>query len=343
MNYLKLIQIALFTAIACFGAAAQTPSASSNSQGIELYQKGDYQGAASFFKNKVKFDKKDGEAFYFLGAAQFRAGDLKTAQKSLSKAAGLLPQDVRPISGLTYVALKRGKMNDARKYAAKAAALNPNDGEAQYLLGKIEELTGKYAAAIATAERAIALNPKFASAYLLKAEAGIYSSIKIGGSESADSTEQKDLFVNAISILQSYPNLSANTPESLELRDAIDGYTAFADYYDRVEKRKNTPDSPPDENPAADVKPNEKRLTILSKPRANYTEEARRNGVSGTIRILVLFSKTGKITAIPIKGLSYGLTEQALQAARQITFSPMQKDGQPVSIVRVVEYNFNLY
>ncbi len=341
MTYLKLFQIALFIILVTFGARAQTP-ATSNSQGIELYQKGDYQGAVSFFKSKVKFDKKDGEAFYFLGASQFRAGDLKTAQKSLQKAAGLLPQDVRPISGLTYVALKRGKMNDARKYAAKAADINPNDGEAQYLLGKIEELTGKYVEAIATAERAIALNPKFASAYLLKAEAGIYSSIKMTDSPPSDFAEQKSHFTDAISILQSYPNLAANTLEAIGVRDAIDDYRAFADYYDRVEKRKESPALATNQNQTTD-NPNEKRLEILSKAPAKYTENARKNNISGTIRILILFSKTGKITAIPIKGLPYGLTEQALQAAYQIKFTPMQKDGQPVSIVKVIEYNFNLY
>lgn len=342
MNYCsKLIQILLLIAIASFGAAAQT-AASSNSQGILLYQKGDYQGAISFFKSALKINKKDGEAFYFLGASQFRAGDLKPAQKSLSKAAALLPQDVRPISGLTFVALKRGKMNDARKYAAKAVLLNPNDAEAQYLLGEIEKLNGNFAKSIAASERAIELNPNFASAYLLKAEAGIYSSIKTNSSDRPDPAGQKSHFVNAISILQSYPNLSANTPEASGVRDMIDGYMAFADYYDRIEKHRNSPNSSADETSAPN-NPNEKRITILTKPRANYTEEARKNGISGTVKLLVLFSKTGKIMAIPIKVLSYGLTEQSMQAARQITFTPMQKDGQPVSIVRVVEYNFNLY
>ncbi|MEP6925322.1 MAG: tetratricopeptide repeat protein [Pyrinomonadaceae bacterium] len=339
MNCFKLIQIGLFIVILSFGATAQTPE-TAKTQGIELYQKGDYQGAISLFQTLVKTNKKDGEAFYFLGASQLRADDLKTARKSLSKAANLLPQDVRPISGLAFVALRRGKMSEARKYAAKAVALNPNDSESQYLLGEIEKLDGKYATAIAAAGKAIALDPNFAPAYLLKAEASIYNSVKF--TDLPDPVEQKSHFTNAILILQSYPNLSASTPDANGVRDMIDGYTAFADYYDRVEKRKNAPDPLTDENPAAN-NPNEKRLQILSKPRANYTEDARKNLVSGTIRILVLFSKTGKITAIPITGLPYGLTGQALQAARQIKFVPMQKDGQPVSTVRVIEYNFNIY
>lgn len=87
-----------------------------------------------------------------------------------------------------------------------------------------------------------------------------------------------------------------------------------------------------------------KPLRILSKPRANYTDLARQNGVQGTVRVKVLFSASGKIeTAVPISSLPDGLTEQAILAAKQIEFQPQIQNGQPVSITKVVEYSFTIY
>ena len=44
-----------------------------------------------------------------------------------------------------------------------------------------------------------------------------------------------------------------------------------------------------------------------------------------------------------VKGLPDGLTEKAVQAARQIKFTPAVKDGRPVSQFVILEYNFNGY
>jgi len=41
--------------------------------------------------------------------------------------------------------------------------------------------------------------------------------------------------------------------------------------------------------------------------------------------------------------LGYGLTTEAVKAARLIKFHPAIKDGQPVSMSIQLEYNFNLY
>lgn len=339
MKHFILIQTGLFIITLFFQISGQTAE-SARTQAINSYQKGEYPNAISLFKSILKNNEKDGEVLYFLGVSQIETNDPNSAQRSLQKAAKLLPQDARPISALALAAVKRGKIKEARKFAGKAIALNPNNAEAYYLLGAVEKSGEKYAAAITAADKAIALAPNLAFAYLLKAEASIYNSIKIAASPPP--IERKSHFLNAISILQSYPNLTFNSLEATKVRDMIDGYEAFADYYDQSEKRKNTPPSPNDEN-LAKGNPNEKRLEILYKPRAQYTQDARKNQISGTVRVLVLFSRTGKTMVFPITDLPNGLTENAVQAARQINFLPMQKDGQPVSVVRVVEYNFNLY
>jgi TonB family protein len=43
-----------------------------------------------------------------------------------------------------------------------------------------------------------------------------------------------------------------------------------------------------------------------------------------------------------VKGLPDGLTEKAIAAAKQIRFTPAQKDGRTVSQYVTLEYNFNI-
>jgi TonB family protein len=86
------------------------------------------------------------------------------------------------------------------------------------------------------------------------------------------------------------------------------------------------------------------KARILSKPEPQYTEEARKNQVSGTVVLRAVFSSSGQVTNIrAVNGLPYGLTEKAIGAARQIRFTPATKDGRAVSQYIQIEYNFNLY
>jgi protein TonB len=86
------------------------------------------------------------------------------------------------------------------------------------------------------------------------------------------------------------------------------------------------------------------KARILSRPEPQYTEEARRNQVTGTVVLRAVFAANGAVTNIKaIKGLPDGLTEKAIAAARQIKFVPAQKDGRAVSQYIQIEYNFNLY
>jgi TonB family protein len=87
-----------------------------------------------------------------------------------------------------------------------------------------------------------------------------------------------------------------------------------------------------------DVKPR-----ILSKLEPPYTEEARRNKVSGMVILRVLFLANGRVVAYPIKTLPDGLTEESMRVARKIKFVPAMKDGKPVSVRAEVEYTFHIY
>jgi TonB family protein len=86
------------------------------------------------------------------------------------------------------------------------------------------------------------------------------------------------------------------------------------------------------------------RAQVISKPEPQYTEAARKNQVTGSVVLSVIFSESGEVTSIrAIRFLPDGLTEKAIAAARQIRFVPAMRNGQPVSVYMQLEYNFNLY
>lgn len=86
------------------------------------------------------------------------------------------------------------------------------------------------------------------------------------------------------------------------------------------------------------------KARLLSKPEPQYTEDARKNQITGTVVLKVVFASNGTVQNIrTVSGLPYGLTERAIAAARNIKFVPATKDGHQVSMWMQLEYNFNLY
>src|SRR6266403_510208 len=86
------------------------------------------------------------------------------------------------------------------------------------------------------------------------------------------------------------------------------------------------------------------KARLISKPEPQYTEDARKNQIVGTVVLKVVFASSGQVTNIrTVQGLPNGLTERAIAAARQIKFVPATKDGHQVSMWMQLEYNFNLY
>jgi TonB family protein len=99
-----------------------------------------------------------------------------------------------------------------------------------------------------------------------------------------------------------------------------------------------------DENKIFTGKEVTSKARLISKPEPQYTEDARKNQITGTVVLKVVFTSGGSVTNIrTVSGLPYGLTERAIAAARQIKFVPATKDGHPVSMWMQLEYNFNLY
>ena len=86
------------------------------------------------------------------------------------------------------------------------------------------------------------------------------------------------------------------------------------------------------------------KARVLAKPEPRYTAEARQAQVTGTVVLRVVFSADGIVRHILVlRGLPFGLTESAVEAARGVRFTPATIDGVPVSLFVRLEYNFHLY
>ncbi|MCA1615839.1 MAG: energy transducer TonB [Acidobacteria bacterium] len=87
-----------------------------------------------------------------------------------------------------------------------------------------------------------------------------------------------------------------------------------------------------------------RKAQIISRPEPLYTEEARKNQITGTVVLRMVLNANGSVSNIaPVSRLPDGLTEKAIAAARRIQFTPAEKDGRKVSQYATIQYNFNIY
>ncbi len=86
-----------------------------------------------------------------------------------------------------------------------------------------------------------------------------------------------------------------------------------------------------------------RKAVITEQPSAEYAVEARKQRTEGTVILRVIFRRDGTIeVADVIRGLPHGLTEAAAEAAKRIKFIPAERDAEPTSIGRTMEYKFTL-
>jgi TonB family protein len=85
-----------------------------------------------------------------------------------------------------------------------------------------------------------------------------------------------------------------------------------------------------------------KKARILKKPEPSYTEQARRERESGEVVLKAVFAADGTVKYIrAVKSLRYGLTEQAIKAAKKIKFEPARICDKPVLQFVQIEYYFS--
>ncbi len=89
----------------------------------------------------------------------------------------------------------------------------------------------------------------------------------------------------------------------------------------------------------------ERTVKVTYKPHPSYPRQARMNGSTGKVRLAVEFRSDGKIGfTFPLKStINDDLVQPSIKAAHAITFEPAIKNGQPVTVINIVEYEYKIY
>jgi TonB family protein len=121
-------------------------------------------------------------------------------------------------------------------------------------------------------------------------------------------------------------------PASASPRGAVHG-AGFGDYEPARAAPPAARTAPPLETP----------VEITYKARPIYTPEAREKKIEGEVQLEVVFAATGRIRVLRlIRGLGFGLDENARTAAAQIRFHPGTRNGAPVDITGTVHIVFEI-
>ena len=95
--------------------------------------------------------------------------------------------------------------------------------------------------------------------------------------------------------------------------------------------------------PIFDERDIQRDLSLREHKQPPLTQEALKQGVGGTVVVLIVIQKDGKVNdAIVTKGVGHGLDESAINTIKQWRFDPPIKDGQPVAAFLQVLMSFNI-
>jgi TonB family protein len=319
-------------------SAVSAPAQNDLSAGIKLYNEGNYEQALLFFKDTTRRDASNATAWFYLGLSQVGNNKPKDAEKSLKKSIAINPDNSAAHSALAYSYLMRNKNGDAKEEAAISLQTNKENVDANYVMAVVSSRSGSYDLAYQYAKKIIELKPSFAAAYLIKAECLIGSFLEEPKAKLVPAKRRADLLIEGRSALEKYVSLSPKSKDLTFYTESLNSIKFFADYFVKYDKPPTSVDD--DDPPGADTR----TIKVLTKPRPAYTDSARYAGVSGSVTLMVHFSEDGKVKdVLVLKGLGFGLDQEAIRAVRKVKFEPARKDGTPVSVVKRVQYNFSLY
>ncbi|HKQ90076.1 MAG TPA: tetratricopeptide repeat protein [Blastocatellia bacterium] len=327
--------------------AQQPPQANEKEQGIELYRKGAFSEAVKALKEAVKKQQSDSDAWYYLGLSLHRTGEIKDARKAIEKAISLKPDFAPSYTAMAYMQLLDNDNKGAVKNAEKALALDPKNYESLYIAGVVCLRENAAAEALARAEEALKIKPDYPRALLLKTEAlmGMFVQERDKWNKSLDQRERNKLSSEAGGLVERPPYYSLLKPASesleayLKLTQERSEQTSLSERLEAIRFYVRWA-----EGSEKSVAPMTRALrpTIHYREAAPYTEAARDAGIRGIVVLMAVFAYDATIKHImAIQGLSHGLTEEAIAAARKIKFTPAMGDGKPISVTGALEFTFN--
>jgi tetratricopeptide (TPR) repeat protein len=331
--------------------AQQPPQANEKEQGIELYRKGAFSEAVGALKVAVKKQQRDSDAWYYLGLSLHRAGEIKDARKAFEKAISLRPDFAPSYTAMAYMQLLNNDDKGAVKNAEKALALNPKNYESFYIAGVVRLKQKQAAEALTKAEEALKIKTDYAPALMLKTESlvNLFAQERDERMKSREQRKEGKAPGDVTGEEKKSPNYSLLKAASESLEAYLKHNPERADrafWSEQLEALRfygSRADNLASDKSVAPMT-TALRPKILYREKAIYTEAARNAGVDGTVVLLVVFADERVLKYILVlQGLSHGLTEQAIAAARNIRFDPAMIDGKPRSVIGSLEFTFKLY
>lgn len=359
-----LLRICALVAPLCANAAAAYPGQQAAAQqspindeeferGKQMLAHGDAQGAAKVLSRVAESRQTDADVWYELGLALSHARQQKEARKAFERAVAL--RDSAPArTGIAFTQLLLGKTADAEHEAARALKLDSNYAQAHYVVAAVHFRKNRMEEAVQEAEEALRLDPNFVTAARLSGEA----LLNIFGGQYERASERypvrPDMPAKPLSAAFEKREASvaptkerlrvaaerlrrlADSPAARGRREDLNELASTLDFYGALKQKGD----PPGAFRQSDVST---KAVILGKPTPGFTEDARRNLTTGTVRLRAVLGADGRVRHIMVvEGLPNGLTERSIEAARQISFTPATLDGHRVSQYVILEYNFNV-
>ncbi len=238
---------------------------------------------------------------------------------------------------------KRNRPKEAAAFYAKAAQVlgdRPQAASALIYLGAMKMMDKEnYQQAIEYFQRALSLGG---------AEAGPAQMwMALVREREQNPIEAETLYRSALAVEQPNTDEAATTMELyarfLKDQRRVEEAQSMSDRASSIRKALGAQPSPAKSN-ALHIGDGVAAPTLLSKVEPEYTEEARVAKYQGTVLLSVEIDAHGFPGNIRIiKGLGFGLGENAVTAIRQWRFQPATQDGAAVTVEAHIEVNFRLF
>ena len=136
------------------------------SQGIELLQKGQKSAAEQQWREAVRLDAQNAQAWDLLGNLYLDSRDFEAANRAFQRVLQLNPDADNLQSHLAICALEIKNWSQARQFAQNQLAKKPDDVAALQVLAAVEKQDGKPQEQLKHLKRLVELQPKSAPALL---------------------------------------------------------------------------------------------------------------------------------------------------------------------------------
>jgi TonB family protein len=370
---LFLIASSIFVSLAALGyaqnayAQESSPQVSEEvSRALSLYKAGDIRSAVNVLRERVKAKADDADAWHYLGVISMKSGDLKSAVQSFQMAVKLRPNFAMSHTGLAYAFLSSNNHKDAKREAEQVLKLNKQSDEAHYIISDIALKEGDYRKALDEADAALEIEPRFKAAMDVKQKAlfVVFMSAVYPFREETQASGKKAIMAlqimtgfccidlnqsniqvgdalqsrrlgEAAEVFEKSIKRTPNFPEAAGWRETLESLKFWRDYFD-PEQHAGSGTSK-----QFDPKSVTTSARITSKPAPRFSKEDIKGLEQAKVVLRALITEDGEVKHIMVmRSLGYELTRRAIEVARQARFEPAKRDGVPVPVITLIEYDF---